>query len=582
MIILGINAYHPDASAAIICDGELLAAVEEERFNRVKHTTGFPSQAVRYCVETAGIKPGEIDHIAIPRDPRAHIKEKLLYALKMPKFALERLKVLGKFADIKTEVAAALDVAPTDLGTVFHRVEHHQAHLASAFDVSPFDEAALLSVDGLGDFASTMWGSGKGSEMNIEGSVLFPHSLGMLYTAVTQYLGFNRFGDEYKVMGLAAYGEPEYLDQLRDMINVNRSKTELGFKLNLDYFNHHRDGADMTWREGPPAIGKIYSKEMELHWGPARESGEPVEKRHENTAASLQAVLEEVMFDSLNKLSEQSGQKSLCMAGGVALNCVVNGKIFERTPFEQVYIQPAAYDGGLSLGAAYYVYNQTLKQPRDFVMEHAFWGPAYSELRINQALEDSRLKNDVSQIRNLSQDELVKGTAQHIADGKIVGWFQGRTEWGPRALGNRSIIVDPRRRDMKDILNKRIKNREPFRPFAPSILEESVSDYFEESYPSPFMQMTYYVKPEKRSVIPAPTHVDGTGRLQTVNKESASLYWRLIKEFENLTGVPVLLNTSFNDNEPIVCTPEEAIDCFQRTNMDVLVMGNYLVERNGG
>ncbi|MBI3657586.1 MAG: carbamoyltransferase [Acidobacteria bacterium] len=580
MNILGINAYHGDASAAIVQDGKLVAAVEEERFNRLKHSAGFPAQAVRYCLTAAGIRPHELDYIAIARDSKARLMRKALYALRMPKLALNRLSAIGKFAEIKMDVAAALEVDPNRLRAQVRRVEHHKAHLASSFFVSGFDRAALLSVDGLGDFASTMWGSGAVNQMAIDGAIAFQDSLGLYYTAITQYLGFPNYGDEYKVMGLAAYGELEYLNEFSNIVRLN---SKLGFQLGLDYFIHHKKGADMNWSDGIPVIGPLYSDLLEKRMGPARIPGAAIQRRHENIAASLQRRLEEVMFFLLNKLYEKTRLKKLCLAGGVAFNCVVNGKLFDHTPFEEVYIQPAPGDAGLSIGAAYYLYHQILNQPRAFVMEHAYWGPEFSDSEIRSGLRAKRneLESNQCSFRRAEElEELCRWTARRVAEGKILGLFQGRLEFGPRALGNRSMIVDPRRREMKDILNRRIKHREPFRPFAPSILEEATGDYFEHSQPSPFMLMTYPVKRNKVAEIPAPTHGDGSGRLQTVNRQTNPLYWNIINEFARLTGVPVVLNTSFNENEPIVCTPDEAINCFLRTQMDALVIGNYLVEKS--
>ena len=578
MHILGINAYHGNSSAALVSGGRLVAAVEEERFNRVKYAAGFPSAAIRYCLDAAGITLAEVDHIAIPRNPWARLGTKLWYALKMPSFARERAKVLARFVGIPEALAEALDIAPDKIRAQFHRVEHHQAHLASTFFVSPFEQAALLSADGLGDFASTMWGTGRGNRLHIAGAIAFPHSLGMYYTAVSQYLGFRKFGDEYKVMGLAAYGEPAYLDEFRRIVRTNGG---IGFRLGLEYFQHHRTGPEMTWRDAgkTPELGAMFSDYMAERLGPARDPAAPVEKVHRDGAATLQARLEEVLFKMLRALHARTGQKAVCLAGGVAFNCLANGKIFDQTPFEQIFVQPAAGDAGLAVGAAYFVHHQVLGQPRSFVMENAYWGPGYTPEQVRAAVSASRLRGEGMAISELPEEEIAKEAAKEIAAGKILGWFQGRAEWGPRALGNRSIVADPRRADMKDILNARIKHREMFRPFAPSVLAEVTGEYFEKSYPCPFMTQAYSVRPEKRAAIPAPTHVDGTGRLQTVTREANPRYWRLIREFGNLTGVPVVLNTSFNDNEPIVCRPEEAIECFLRTKMDVLVLGDILVRK---
>ncbi len=574
MYILGINAYHGNASAALLCDGRLVAAAEEERFNRVKFAAGFPTQAVQYCLAEAGLTIGEIDHIAIPRRPDAHLGTKMLYALRLPRFAMDRSKVMIRSIGVRDELGHRLEVEPGRIRARVHRVEHHVAHLASAFYVSPFDEAAVLSADGLGDFASTMWATGQGNRLAVHGAIAFPHSLGMYYTAITQYLGFWKFGEEYKVMGLAAYGEPAYQDEFRLIV---QTRNGMSFRLGLEYFLHHRNGAEITWRDSnaTPVLGQIFSPYLERQLGTTRAPDEPLEARHQDVAATLQARMEEVLFALLNALHARTQQKALCLAGGVAFNCAATGKIFDRTPFEHVYIQPAAGDAGLAVGAACYVYHQVLGFPRRFVMDHAYWGPGFSGAAIRQALARHGLR-----YRELPEAVLCREAAEEIAQGRVAGWFQGRMEWGPRALGNRSIVVDPRRAEMQDVLNRRVKHREPFRPFAPSILEEATGQYFQRSYPSPFMILAYPVRPEKRQVIPAPTHVDGTGRLQTVSRRTNPRFWALIKEFEQLTGVPVVLNTSFNENEPIVCTPDEAIKCFLRTKMDVLAIGDFLVTGN--
>jgi len=581
MNILGINAYHGNASAAVVCEGKLIAAVEEERFNRVKYAAGFPAQAIRYCLKAAGLTLNEIDHVAVPRNPYARLATKIFYALRMPSFARERAKVLLKFQGIPEALAQAYDADPKKIRAKFHRIEHHQAHLASSFYCSPFDNAALLSADGLGDFASTMWGTGSGSRMKIEGAIAFPHSLGLFYTAVTQYLGFLKFGDEYKVMGLAAYGQPEQLELFGDIVRFENGSDRHGFRLGLDYFSHHRTGPEMSWAEAgeTPTLGKLFSEGMERRLGPARSADQALEQRHRNLAASLQVRLEEVYLGMLKRLADRTRLKAVCLAGGVAFNCVANGKIFDATPFEQVYVHPAAGDGGLSVGAGFFVWHQILGRPRSFVMDHAYWGPEYSPERIRRAVDSNGLAQKGCVISELREQELMRRAAGLIADGKILGWFQGRAEWGPRALGNRSIVADPRRPEMKEILNQRIKHREVFRPFAPSILAEATAEYFEKSHPSPFMTLAYSVRPEKREKTTASTHVDGTGRLQTVTREANPRYHALISAFRDLTGVPVVLNTSFNDNEPIVCRPEEAIDCFQRTKMDALVLGDLLITR---
>ena len=582
MIILGLNAYHGDSSACIVVDGKLIAAVEEERFRRIKHWAGFPTEAIKYCLDEGKIKVEDIDHIAVNRNPSANLFKKTVFAFgKHPSLQLvkDRLKNANRVRDSKPKLAEEFGIDPSKLKAKMHHVEHHVAHLGSTFFVSPFDRAAVVSVDGFGDFVGAMWGKGEGNRLEVGDRIFFPHSLGLFYLAMTQYLGFPKYGDEYKVMGLSSYGEPAYVDRMRRIVKFDPNGH---FKLGLDYFIHHSEGVTMTWEAGEPTMGPVYSLEMEKSLGPARKKEEPLTKEHENIAASLQAMYEEAFFHLLNHVFQKTKLSTLCLAGGCAMNSVANGKIFDRTPFQEVYIQAAAGDAGGALGAAYYIWNQVLGKPRDFVMNTAYWGPQFSEAEVRKALsvkreELEKMKCKIDQITD--EIELCRRTAQAVADGKIVGWFQGRMEWGPRALGNRSIVVDPRRAEMKDVLNARIKRREPFRPFAPSILLEKTTEYFEKDYPDPFMIKVYPVRPEKRSVIPAVTHVDGSGRLQTVRKEDNPLYWQLIKEFENLTGVPVVLNTSFNENEPIVCTPQEALDCFLRTKMDVLVIGDFLIKR---
>ncbi len=398
----------------------------------------------------------------------------------------------------------------------------------------------------------------------------------MFYTAITQWLGFKKYGDEYKVMGLAALGKPNYLDLMKKVV----VDTKDGFALNLNYFIHHRSNLPYLWEGGEPSFADAYSTELERLLGPARDYEDSITEYHANIAASLQARYEEIFFRLLKMLYDKTGIANLCLAGGCALNSVANGKIFDNTPFREVYIQPAAHDSGGAIGAAFYAYHVKLRFNRKFIMKSSYWGPEYSLEDINAVLKDFSGKlNGLSVVRFNGPEELIKETAQRIAAGKIVGWFQGRMEWGPRALGNRSIIVDPRNPSMRDILNSRIKRREPFRPFAPSILLEATGEYFEKEYPDPFMLKVYPIRPEKRELLPAVTHIDGTGRLQTVTREENPLYYDLIKEFHKITNIPVVLNTSFNENEPIVCTPEEAINCFLRTRMDVLVLGLYLIER---
>ena len=571
MIVLGLNAYHGDAAAALIVDGRIAAAVEEERLNRVKHCAGFPALAVRSCLESAGVSPGDVDHVAIGRRPRSRIAHRLWASLRHPRRLArslpDRLRNVAKVGKIDETLAEALGIPRDRLRARFHAVEHHRAHLASAFYPSPFEKAALLSIDGFGDFVSTMAGLGEGRRVRPLWEVRFPHSLGVFYTAITQWLGFPKYGDEGKVMGLAPYGRPTFLDDMRRLVRL----TPGGFELDTSWFRHETEGVAMTWAGGSPTLGPLFSQRLVDHLGPARRKEEPLTERHHDVAASLQAMLEEAIFHLLAILHRQTGATSLGVTGGVAYNSVTNGKIRTRTPFRDLWFFPAAGDSGTAVGAALEVAHGV--DPRH-PMPGPYLGPAYADDRIAAALAAAGLAAP-----RVEPADLVRRTAERIEEGKIVGWFQGAVEFGPRALGNRSILVDPRRPDMKDTLNLRIKHREAFRPFAPVVLEEKVADWFEDAYPSPYMLLVLPIRPEKRALIPAVTHVDGSGRLQTVSREMNPLYYDLVAEFGRRTGVPVLLNTSFNENEPNVCSPEEAIRCFQETGMDVLAIGPYLLER---
>ena len=580
--VLGISAYHGDAAAAVVVDGRLVGAVAEERFTRVKHWAGFPSEAVRSCLDMAGLDAWAVEHFAIARDPRAHLLRKALYAfLHRPSLRLLRDRAMNRrrVSDAASALANALSLPVGHVRSRIRWVEHHPAHLASAFFVSPWEEAAVCALDGFGDFVSASWGIGSGRRLTVMGRVHFPHSLGLFYLALTQYLGFARYGDEYKLMGLAAYGAPDFAERLRPLIRLHDDGS---FALDLRYFRHHTGGVDMTWEGGEPVIGRVWSEELEQLLGPARRPDEPIEPRHEAIAASAQAIFEEAAFHVLRGVHRRTGQRRLALAGGCALNSVMNGKIRERTPFTDVCIQPAAGDDGTALGAALSVSHERLGYGRSFTMEHGAWGPAFDATAVRDALSSRAAELARAGCRRRDIDELedrAGWAAERVAQGQVVGWFQGRAEWGARALGNRSIVADPRRADMRDIINTKIKMRERFRPFAPSILEESLDDWFVGAAPDPFMVQVYPVRPDKRASIPAVTHVDGSGRLQTVSRSASPEYWQLIKAFEKLSGVPVLLNTSFNENEPIVLTPLQALDCFLRTRMDALVLGSTVIEK---
>ncbi len=580
MRILGLNAYHGDSAACLFVDGKLIAAAEEERFRRIKHWAGLPTSAINYVLEEAKLRLEEVDHIAINRKPGVNNLRRLGFVLTHwphPKLIAQKIKNIRSAASVKETLQANYRI---EIKAEVHHVEHHLAHLASAYLVSGFNEAACISIDGFGDFASTAFGIGKGSEVKIDNRVYFPHSLGIFYSALTQFLGFRHYGDEYKVMGLAPYGEPNYLEPLREVVRIRPDGT---FRLNLKYFRHHIGNVSYTWKDCAPEVGTLYRRRLVGLLGPARRPDEPLEQKHKDIARSVQATYEKAFFALLQALHKQHPSDNLALAGGCAMNSVANGKVYRRTPFKKMYCPPAAGDAGGAIGAAAFVLSTLNSQlSTDTPLMTAYLGPDASEEEIH-ALIDWKKKEIADAGCTTSyigdEEELVSKTAKALADGKIVGWFQGRMEWGPRALGNRSILADPRNAAIKDVLNAKIKRRESFRPFAPSILREEVAEWFETDDDVPFMMKVFQIRTKYRDMIPAVIHVDGTGRLQTVHKETNPRYYRLIEHFRDLTGVPLVLNTSFNESEPVVCYPEEALDCFLRTEMDILVLANFFLER---
>jgi carbamoyltransferase len=578
MIILGLNAFHGDSAACLVRDGVLVAAAEEERFRRIKHWAGFPAQAIAWCLKEAGVLLRDVDHIALNQDSGAHLWRKIAFLAKQmpePALVLQRIRNRRRRQGMAELFVRAF---PGDaFAGTFHNIEHHLCHLFSAYYVSPFGEAAAASIDGFGDFSSAAWGMGQDGKIDAGGRVFFPHSLGVFYQALTQYLGFPHYGDEYKVMGLAPYGKPAYLDQMRRIVRL----TENGFELDLDYFRHHAEEIPYQWADGSPEVGDLFSPALEDFLGPRRNASDPLEDRHRDLARSVQAMYEEAFFHLIEQLQRKTGAENLALAGGCAANSVANGKVRRMTPFKRVYVQSAAGDAGGAIGAAFAAW-QKQGGARSFTMDHAYWGPHYSEEEIGALIiaRHDEIENASCFVEEITDENaLCRRTAQAVSDGKVVGWFQGRMEWGPRALGNRSIVCDPRRADMKTILNAKIKRRESFRPFAPSVLDEAVADWFEEDDDVPFMMQVFQIREEKRERIPAVCHVDGSGRLQTVYRKTNPRYYRLIEAFRDLTGVPMVLNTSFNENEPVVCKPEEALDCFLRTKMDALVLGNIFIRR---
>ena len=580
MKIIGINAFHADSAACLIVNGELITAVEEERFNRIKHWAGFPVESIKYCLKYSNLKISDIDHISINIDPKANYIKRLLFLIQYKpsiKLIFDRFKKKQKYHSIKELINKEFNNQQF-IGQI-NNIEHHYAHLSSAFHVSPFKKSCILSVDGFGDFASTAWGYGENEKISVDQKIYFPHSLGIFYQAMTQFLGFKNYGDEYKIMGLAPYGKPNYVNDLKKILLIQEKGV---FKLNLDYFKFHKENFSYRWDNGKVEIDNLYSNKLEELFGVERKKDEPLNQFHKDLAHSTQKIYEEAFINILNNLYNKYQTDNLCIAGGCGMNSVANGKIKNQTKFKNIYIQPAAGDAGGSIGAAFATHFKNSNNKRLFQMKHAYWGTSFKDDEILECLNknNQKIKDEICYFEKLTDDQILNKTvAKAISEGKVVGWFQGRMEWGPRALGNRSILADPRRKDMKDILNIKIKRRESFRPFAPSILREHVNDWFDNDDEVPFMMKVYQIKENKRSVIPAVTHTDGSGRLQTVYKETNQKYYNLINEFYKLTKVPILLNTSFNENEPIVSNPQEALNCFLRTKMDILILNNYIIKR---
>jgi len=577
MYILGVNAYHADSSAAIFKDGVLIAATEEERFRRIKHWAGFPEEAVRFCLREAGINLREVDHISIGRDPYAKLFKKSLFLLRNPAGSMNtvksRLKNARHVSSLEDEFYSIdPSVKKKKIKEKIHQVEHHRSHLASAFFASPFEQSAILSIDGSGDFSTTMTAIGKGNKIKVLDSVDFPHSVGFFYTALTQFLGFPHYGDEYKVMGLAPYGVPRYVNDLREiLVFCKRGR----FKLNPKFFRSATQGIISYGEDHIPVVATLFTKELVNKFGPERKPGDELTQYHKDLAASVQQITEGLIFHILDHLQHMTGLDNVCIAGGVAQNSVANGKIVANTAFKNIYIPSAGHDAGISMGSALYVYNHILGYPRAKAITSAFTGSKFDNAFIEKYLKDNGVRYTF-----YDDDILFDLVSQQLIENGVIGWFNGRAEFGPRALGARSILADPRNVHAKELINAKIKRRESFRPFAPSILKEYVSDFFDISGDVPFMEKVFPIKKEKHHLIPAVTHADGTGRLQTVDKETNPRYYRLIETFRQKTGVPLLLNTSFNENEPIVNTPAEALDCFLRTDMDMLVLENCIIKRD--
>jgi len=576
MLILGLNMFHADASAALVQDGEVLFAIAEERLNRIKHYAGFPSLAIKACLDFVGVKITDIDHVAIGQDSDANLAKKVQYAVANPSKILNFIRLRQRrqpMRDVRSLLAKAFDVDPKMLRFHEHHLEHHIAHIASAYYCSPWDKAAGFSYDGSGDFVSTMMARCEGNQIEVLDRVFLPDSLGSFYTMICEFIGYPQYGDEGKVMGLAPYGKDTLCDKLAEVIGLRNGS----FNLDHSFFKPLGSTQGMqVLPDGTVRLARHFSDRMVKAFGHPRQPHTEITQREMDLAYAMQHRFEDVFFHLLNQLHQRVPIQDLVIAGGCALNSVANGKLFAHTPFRRTSIQPAAGDEGLAVGAALHTYHAVLNQPRRFVMKNSYLGPEFSDARIESTLKKANMC-----YRKLERKPLLNCVAQQIAAGNVVGWFQGRMEWGPRALGNRSILAHPGLPGMKDALNARIKHREWFRPFAPSILQERQREYFEHDHPSPFMLHVYKIRSGKRAQLSAVNHVDDTGRLQSVSREENPLYHELICAFERKTGIPAVLNTSFNENEPIVCQPEEAISCFKRTRMDVLAIGPYLSLKTG-
>jgi carbamoyltransferase len=591
MNILGISCYFHDAAAALLSDGQLIAAAEEERFTRVKHDYGFPRHAIDFCLATAGTPSQELDYVVFFEKPFIKFERLLLSSMQtFPRsrrvFRDAMIAWLGDKLWIKHLIQNSLRVSPEKI--LF--AEHHFSHAASAFYCSPFEDAAILTVDGVGEWTTASIGVGSGTQIKLLKEIRFPHSLGLLYSAFTAFLGFEVNEGEYKVMGMAPFGTPRYVDRVRKLVRID---TDGSFELDLDYFSFHYS-PDRTFSNkfeslfGPPrdprALFFTATSGWPSYFGEKPSNYESLARSNEHyadVAASIQSVIEEALLKMADEAYRETGLTRLCMAGGVALNSVANGRIMRETPFEELYIQPSAGDGGAALGAALFGYHGILGKPRHFVMKHAYLGEEHGPGKVETFLREA----NIPYRRREDEEELITDVVDQLLEGRVVGWSQGRFEWGPRALGNRSILADPRCAEMKDIVNTKIKFREPFRPFAPAVLSEHSADYFDLSdkmsaYPARFMLYVVDVKSDKQSLVPATTHVDGTARVQTVQKEDNPRFYRLIDTFGAATGVPVLLNTSFNlKGEPIVNTPAEAFRTFMQSGMDLLVLGDCIVDK---
>jgi carbamoyltransferase len=575
-VILGINTFHAGSSASIVIDGVPVVAMAEERLNRVKYFAGFPRLAIEKCLEVTNLKFNDLDAVAVGRDSSANLHKKLEFALKHPGKLLNLARMRSKsktFDDLKSLISDQCEIDPSQLTFDTYNVEHHLAHTASAYFISEWDKCAGVTVDGSGDFVSCMLSECEGDEIRPVKKIFVPHSLGTLYTAVCQFIGYPKYGDEGKVMGLAPLGSDVYHDFFENIL----SPSDTGFKLNPDYFLPFGANQGMEINDaGEMIVHRLYSDKFIDRFGPPREKHAEITQRDEDISFGLQRVFEKYYMHLLDSLYNMVPTERISMAGGCALNSVANGKALIETPFRETCIQPAAGDDGLAIGAALYVSNSILKEGNRWVMKDAYLGNEFSD-----AVIKAELTRYGVEFQELGRGDLLEQTAEEIKNGNVIGWFQGKMEWGPRALGNRSILAHPGFPNMKDILNARIKHRESFRPFAPSVLAERQSDLFEQDHPSPFMLHVYKIKSEWRDRLSAVNHVDDTGRLQTVARDENELYYDLIKIFESKTGIPVILNTSFNENEPIVCQPYEAIECFLRTKMDVLVIGSLFCKKPG-
>ena len=577
MNIIGINFSHADTSAVLLSEGEIKCAVEEERFSRIKHHAGFPKRSIDYCLKSSGLTINDIDYFCVNTKFFSNIYRRIIFSIKKlnkESFLNKKKHILSRL-NLKNEIKSHFKDLTKPIKLI--NIDHHLCHIASAYRVSGFDKCLGMTVDGSGDFCTTALFDCNKKNITYLKKIFYPHSLGIFYQTMTQFLGFKNYGDEYKVMGLASFGKPKFQSELKKILFM-KNKDE--FRLNLDYFNHQNSNYKLVWPDNKPVFTDFFTNKMKDLFGEPRKTNEKIDQFHMDLASSVQSAYEDIFFNILNQFNSEGKYSNLSLAGGCAFNSTANGKIIHNTKFKELFIQPNAGDAGGALGSALELYFRLTKKNCSR-MTHAYYGSEYTTQETNNILNKFSFSKNVQIEHYENFGKLINFLSSKIKSGCVVGWFQGKMEWGPRALGNRSILADPTNPNIKDIINSKIKRRESFRPFAPSIIDKKANEFFDIDINSDdnFMLKVSKVKADKVNLIPAVTHVDGTARVQTVSRDTNLKYYELLEHFEKLSNVPILLNTSFNENEPIVENPEQAINCFLRTEMDILSINNFVISR---